>query len=79
MAENKITIDLNKVPFVICECGNPFFTSKILLKRIPGLMAGQANDLYHKEPVLVCDLCGCVNKETTPLKDIPSIETKGQA
>lgn len=79
MGDNKIQIDLNKVPFVICECGSPFYTPKVVLKRIPGLMAGSPNDIYHQEPVLVCDICGCVNKETTRLQEIPKIETKGQA
>ncbi len=79
MEEKKITVDLNTVPFVICECGNPFYVPKILLKRIPGLMAGSVADIFHQEPVLVCDLCGAVNKDTTRLKEIPSITPKGEA
>ena len=79
MPENKITVDLNNVPFVVCECGNPFYVPKILLKRIPGLMAGVPNDIYHQEPVLVCDICGCVNADTTRLKEIPKITPKGEA
>lgn len=56
MAEVKV--ELNKMPDVRCECGHPFFESKMMLKRIPGLMIGDSVDQYAPLNFMACALCG---------------------
>lgn len=55
MAEVKV--ELNKMPDVRCECGHPYFVSRMVIKRIPGLMVGGTVDQFAPFNFMACALC----------------------
>lgn len=66
--QKKVEVDLNNCPTIECQCGNPFFEFRIVIKRIPGIMIAQSQDVYHQERILACSKCGMPNKNTTAVK-----------
>lgn len=76
--EKTVNVDLNKCPDIVCECGCPFYATKTIIKRIPGLMAGSTVDQYVPVTFLACELCGLPNPNTTRLT-VPKFEVKGEA
>lgn len=54
---SQVQVDLNKCPDVSCECGHPFFVSRIIIKRIPGLMVASTVDQFAPLNIMVCALC----------------------
>jgi len=53
-----------KYPSVKCDnCGEELFEEKIILKKIPGVIAGNGTeDINYPVPVLVCAKCGTIEK-----------------
>ncbi len=53
-----------KYPSVTCDnCGCDLFEEKIILKKIPGMVAGNGTeDINYPVPVLVCSKCGSIEK-----------------
>jgi hypothetical protein len=66
--KKEVAVDLNNCPTIECACGNPFFEFRIVIKRIPGIMVAQSQDIYHQERILACSKCGKPNANTTALK-----------
>ena len=56
MSKN-VQVDLNKMPDVRCECGHPYFVSRMIIKRIPGLMVGGSVDQFAPLNFMACALC----------------------
>ena len=52
-----VKVELNKMPDGRCECGHPFFVTKTIIKRIPGLMVGGTVDQYAPLSFFACALC----------------------
>ena len=53
-----------KYPSVKCDnCGGELFEEKIILKKIPGLIAGTGSeDINYPVSVLACSKCGTIEK-----------------
>ena len=53
-----------KYPSVTCDnCGCELFEEKLILKKIPGMVAGNGTeDINYPVPVLVCSKCGTIEK-----------------
>lgn len=53
-----------KYPSAKCDnCGCELFEEKIIIKMIPGLVAGTGSEDYpYPMPVLVCSKCGTIEK-----------------
>lgn len=68
MDNNKISIskkDIIDCPNVVCpECGGKLFERAIVLKKVPGLLLGQASaSAVVPVPVLVCRKCGALSPD----------------
>jgi DNA-directed RNA polymerase subunit M/transcription elongation factor TFIIS len=53
-----------KYPSIKCDsCGGELFEEKIIIKNIPGMIAGTGTEDYpYPVPVLVCSKCGTIEK-----------------
>lgn len=53
-----------KYPSTKCDnCGNELFEEKIIIKKIPGMIAGNGtDDVNYPLPVYVCSKCGTIEK-----------------
>lgn len=51
-----------RYPTLHCDnCNNEFFEEKIIIKQIPGVIAGTGTeDVNYPVPVLVCSKCGAI-------------------
>lgn len=68
MEDKTIRIDLNDMPLEKCSCGASLFVKKALIKRIPGLLSGNKNDIFRVVEVFCCDKCGTINPATCQVK-----------
>lgn len=75
--QKQVNVDLNKCPDERCECGNPFYTMKTIIKRIPGIMVAQTEDIFNPVNYFACDVCGKPHRATKIT--VPQYETKGEA
>lgn len=69
-------IELNQMDAIQCEkCGSKLFTEVSMLKKVPALMTGAAQDTIVPFPTYSCKDCGHVNNELNPFfEDTPKIE-----
>ena len=53
-----------KYPSIKCDnCGGELFEEKLVLKKIPGMVAGNGTeDINYPVPVLVCSKCHTIEK-----------------
>ena len=58
MMEAKININLGEMPNVVCECGNMFFMSIFLVKKISALQSPTGKEELMSIPLMVCKNCG---------------------
>ena len=72
----KPRIELSKMEPIQCEkCGSKLFTEVSMLKKVPALMTGAAQDTIVPFPTYACKDCGHVNDELNPFfEDTPKIE-----
>lgn len=57
-------IDLRQQPTVTCDdCGGKFFKEVTMLKKVPKLLTGSAEDTIVPFPTYCCDKCGHINEE----------------
>lgn len=75
--QKQVNVDLNKCPDERCYCGNPFYTMKTIIKRIPGIMVAQSEDIFNPVNYFACDVCGTPHRATKIA--VPIYETKGGA
>ena len=70
MQLDKPRVNLRECDTVKCEnCGGIYFREVILLKRVPALMTGSAEDTNVPFSVTKCDSCGHVNKGFNPFEE----------
>ena len=69
-------IELSQMDAIQCEkCGSKLFTEVSMLKKVPALMTGAAQDTIVPFPTYACKDCGHVNDELNPFfEDTPKIE-----
>ena len=69
-------IELSQMDQIQCEkCGSKLFTEVSMLKKVPALMTGAAQDTIVPFPTYTCKDCGHVNDELNPFfEDTPKIE-----
>ena len=72
----KPRIELSQMGAIQCEkCGSKLFTEVSMLKKVPALMTGAAQDTIVPFPTYACKDCGHVNDELNPFfEDTPKIE-----
>jgi DNA-directed RNA polymerase subunit RPC12/RpoP len=72
----KPRIELSQMDAIQCEkCGSKLFTEVSMLKKVPALMTGAAQDTIVPFPTYACKDCGHVNDELNPFfEDTPKIE-----
>jgi DNA-directed RNA polymerase subunit RPC12/RpoP len=72
----KPRIELSQMDAIQCEkCGSKLFTEVSMLKKVPALMTGAAQDTIVPFPTYACKDCGHVNDELNPFfVDTPKIE-----
>lgn len=57
--QQNINIDFSSLDSIGCDhCGGIYFQEAVVLKRIPGLMVGQPQDVEYPVPILLCGQCG---------------------
>jgi len=57
-------IDLRQQPTIICEeCKSKFFKEVTMLKKVPKLLTGSAEDTIVPFPTYMCNDCGHVNED----------------
>ena len=69
-------IELSQMDVIQCgKCGSKLFTEVSMLKKVPALMTGAAQDTIVPFPTYACKDCGHVNDELNPFfEDTPKIE-----
>lgn len=56
----KLQEDVYDFPNILCECGNEYFQSVIILKEVPALMSPNGQKLEYAIQLLKCTECGKV-------------------
>ena len=60
----KPKIDLKQQETIKCEkCESKFFKEVTMLKKVPKLLTGSAEDTLVPFPTYMCNVCGHVNKD----------------
>lgn len=52
-----INVDINKTLPIKCKCGNETFVLEFFLRRIPGILIMQLQDVLHPVSVYRCTRC----------------------
>ncbi|MEK6883965.1 MAG: hypothetical protein AABY22_30325, partial [Nanoarchaeota archaeon] len=55
---------LNKSQTEYCECGCPFFSNKIILKKVSGILLGIGKDQLVPVNLLLCENCSRIHGST---------------
>lgn len=64
LSQPQMKINLREQPTVVCEkCNGEFFREVTMIKKVPKLMTGSAQDTIVPFPTYRCDDCGYVNPE----------------
>jgi hypothetical protein len=67
--QNNINVDINQTVPVICEqCNGIYFEQSLTIRKVSGILTGQAEASYIPIPVFQCKACGHVNSEFQPKK-----------
>ena len=61
---NVLNIDVNQCPSEYCECGCPFFVERMVIRRVPALMAGGTSDQFLALKFHACEGCMKPHKDT---------------
>lgn len=68
---------LNKSITEYCECGCPFFSNKMILKKVSGILLGIGKDTLVPVNLLTCEGCGRIHNSTKlqyPGLEIPAVK-----
>lgn len=67
MNNKHINVDLTQCSTLECECGNIFFEKDIIVKIIPGIIIGAAQNTNVPVEIMRCKKCSKVLPEYEPL------------
>ena len=62
------TLTIKDTKPVKCEkCGCQIFEATLILRKIPGLLIGEKEDILKSIPVFTCKKCGHLNSDFVPV------------
>ena len=72
--QQNINVDINQTTAVLCEeCNGTYFEQALIIRKVSGLLTGQAKPGYIPIPVFKCSKCGHVNSDFVP-QEVQSLD-----